>query len=60
MSTRSSAPMPDRRRVVIDEPFQVDYWTRALAVAEEDLRLAIAQVGDDVTDVRQALGKETT
>jgi NACalpha-BTF3-like transcription factor len=46
----------DCRRVSLDEAYEIEYWTHALGASEEDIRLAIAQVGSAVADVRRALG----
>lgn len=42
-------------RVSLDEAYEVEYWTRALGATEEALRVAIAQAGNAVTDVRGML-----
>lgn len=51
----ASEGLGDCRRVSLTEPYEVEYWTHALGASEEDLRLAIAQVGPAVADVRRVL-----
>jgi hypothetical protein len=45
------------RRINVAEPYEVTYWSKALSVSEEDLRLAVSEVGEDIECVRQALAK---
>ena len=48
----------DRSRMIdITEPQEVSWWVDALAVTEEELRLAVAEVGANAADVQTALGK---
>jgi hypothetical protein len=45
------------RRINVAEPYEVTYWSKALGVSEEDLLLAVSEVGEDIERVRRALAK---
>ena len=47
----------DRARIDITEPQEVSWWVDALSVTEEELRVAVAEVGVEAKDVRIMLGK---
>ena len=47
----------DRSRINVHEAHELRYWTKALGVSEEQLKLAVAKVGVIATDVRRHLGK---
>jgi hypothetical protein len=47
----------DLYRVILSQPHEVAYWTKALGINEELLRKVVAAVGDRVDAVRQHLGK---
>ena len=47
----------DLYRVILSQPHEVAYWTKALGINEELLRKVVAEVGDRVDAVRQRLGK---
>jgi len=47
----------DRGRINVNQPHEVAYWTKALGVTEEELRKAVAAVGDRSDAVRKHLGK---
>lgn len=46
------------RQITLNEPYEVEYWTSTLQLSEDDLRLAVAQVGPNETDVRTFLGRQ--
>jgi len=48
---------PDRDRINTSEPHEVQYWTEALGVSEEQLINAVKAVGSVAKDVRAHLGK---
>ena len=48
---------PDRDRINVQQDHEVRYWTKELGVSEEELRQAVARVGDKAQAVRQHLGK---
>jgi len=45
----------DRRRVNINEEWEVRYWTKELGVTEEQLRRAVEKAGPSVEAVRKQL-----
>ncbi len=45
--------VPDRSRVNLNEPSEVSYWRRQCGCTEQQLRQAIAAVGDSADKVRQ-------
>jgi hypothetical protein len=45
----------DGKRIALEEPHEVRYWTRALGVSEERLRAVVAEVGYMAADVRKYL-----
>ncbi|HYX47962.1 MAG TPA: DUF3606 domain-containing protein [Sphingomicrobium sp.] len=54
LSNRGS---PDRDRINMNEDYEVRDWAKKLGVSEEELRRAVAQVGDRADAVRQHLGR---
>jgi uncharacterized protein DUF3606 len=49
----------DRSRINLSQPHEVQYWTKALGVSEEQLKQAVKSVGSSADDVRRHLGKGT-
>lgn len=47
----------DRKRINVNEPHEVRYWTQALGVSEAELRESVKRVGVMADDVKRALGK---
>ena len=47
----------DASKINIHEPWEVDYWCRALGVTKDQLVAAVKAVGVSATAVRQHLGK---
>lgn len=47
---------PDRR-VDLNRPDEVAYWTQRLEVDEADLRRAVAEVGDEAQALREHFGR---
>jgi hypothetical protein len=41
----------------VAEPYEVTYWSKVLGVNEDDLLLAVSEVGEDIERVRRALAK---
>ncbi len=41
----------------INDPSQIQYWIEQWDVSERDLRMAVANVGTDVAELRIALGR---
>ena len=47
----------DRKRINVNEPHEVRYWTQALGISETELRESVKRVGVMADDVKRALGK---
>lgn len=47
----------DAKRINIHEPYEVEYWTKALGVTKEQLISAVGRVGVMADDVRRHLGR---
>lgn len=47
----------DRTRISLSEPWEVNYWTKALGVTRDALEAAVKAVGNMAEDVRRHLGK---
>ncbi|HYD18110.1 MAG TPA: DUF3606 domain-containing protein [Patescibacteria group bacterium] len=45
----------DRKRISLQEDYEVRYWTKELGVSEEELRQLVAKVGNSTDAVRQSL-----
>jgi hypothetical protein len=54
---KSKTGSPDRDRINLSEPYEVQYWTKALGVSVEELREAVAAAGSTAKAVRAHLGK---
>ncbi len=48
---------PDRDRINVNEDWEVRDWAQKFHVSEDELRRAVAKVGDRAEAVRQHLGK---
>jgi hypothetical protein len=48
----------DRTRINLIEDYEVRYWCQLLSINEEQLRMAVAAVGDEADKVREHLGKK--
>jgi hypothetical protein len=48
----------DRQRINLSEDYEVRNWARSLGINEEQLRMAVAAVGDQVDKVREHLKKK--
>lgn len=46
----------DAKKINVNEPWELDYWTKTLKVTPERLRLAVKAVGPMVDDVKRHLG----
>lgn len=47
----------DRSRIALEEDWEVQWWTKSLGVSEDELRQAVAAVGNSAEAVREHLGK---
>lgn len=52
----TNAGPADRSRISLEEDWEVEWWTKSLGVSEEELRNAVAAVGQSATAVREHLG----
>ena len=48
----------DRARINVNEDYEVRDWCKSLGVTEDELRKAVAAVGDRADEVREHLGKK--
>ena len=48
---RSNRGEPDRRKVNVNEPYELRYWTDRLRCTEEELKKAVRAVGVGVSAV---------
>jgi hypothetical protein len=48
----------DRKRINVNEEYELRDWATALGVTPDELREAVAAVGDDIDAVREHLGKK--
>ena len=47
----------DRSRINVNQPHELQYWSRKLGVTEQELRSAVEQAGPMVDKVQRHLGK---
>ena len=47
----------DRRRISLDEDYEVRDWAKKFGVTEDELRAAVAKVGPEAVDVENYLGE---
>lgn len=59
MADDKSKTAEDRKLINVNEVYEVQYWTKALDVSEEELRKAVAAVGTSATAVRDHLGRKS-
>ena len=55
----SKAGSGDRSRINVNQPHELQYWTKALGVSEDQLKQAVQSVGPQADAVRRHLGKGT-
>jgi hypothetical protein len=48
----------DRQRINLSQGYEVRDWAKSLCVTEEQLRTAVAKVGNDADKVREHLKKK--
>lgn len=53
-NTRITGPQ-DPQTINLSQKHEIDYWTRALSTTETKLRAAVAEVGNNVEDVKEYL-----
>lgn len=54
---KSKPGSPDRDRINVNEEYELRDWSKSLGVSPDELKKAVAQVGDRADAVRQHLGK---
>jgi len=54
---RSKRGPADRRRINMNEDYEVRYWTETLGVSKEELAKTVVRVGPSADAVRRELGK---
>ncbi|OGA26468.1 MAG: DUF3606 domain-containing protein [Betaproteobacteria bacterium RIFCSPLOWO2_02_FULL_65_24] len=47
----------DRKRIDLDQDYELRYWTRELGVTEEELKQAVRAAGTQIETVRRYLDK---
>ena len=47
----------DRKRIDLDQDYELRYWTRELGVTEEELKQAVRAAGTQIDTVRRYLDK---
>jgi len=50
---------PDRSKINMHEPYEVQYWTKHLNVSKEQLQKAVDKVGNSAAAVRKELAAWT-
>jgi hypothetical protein len=48
---------PDRDRISLSEPYEVEYWTKKFGVTKAQLEAAVKAVGSSAEKVKAKLGK---
>ncbi|MGD8562232.1 MAG: DUF3606 domain-containing protein [Desulfarculaceae bacterium] len=46
----------DSNKINVNQPWEIEYWTKKLGVTKEELGEAVKAVGPSVTDVKRYLG----
>jgi len=57
MSDDKSKVAADRKRINVNEDYELRYWTEKFGVSAEDLKRVVERVGPMADDVARALGK---
>ena len=52
---KSNTGSPDRDRISLSEDYEIRDWTKSLGVTEQELRDAVAAVGNSADKVREYL-----
>ncbi len=55
MSDDKDSVKRDRKRIAMDEDYEVRYWTEALGVSRDELEQAVKSVGNSADAVREHL-----
>jgi hypothetical protein len=54
---KSKRGQADRRRINVEEDYEVRYWTKELDISAEELTRLVLQHGNSVEKIRAALGR---
>ena len=57
MSDDKSKVAADRKRINVNEDYELRYWTEKFGVGADELKRAVERVGPMAEDVARALGK---
>ena len=57
MSDNKSKVAADRKRINVNEDYELRYWTEKFGVSADELKRAVERVGPMAEDVARALGK---
>ena len=57
MSDDKSKVAADRKRINVNEDYELRYWTEKFGVSADELKRAVERVGPMAEDVARALGK---
>jgi Protein of unknown function (DUF3606) len=57
MDNKTKVGKPDRERVNVQEPYEVDRWAKKWNVTPQQVKDAEKKVGPMVKDIEKALGK---
>ena len=57
MSDDKSKVAADRKRINVNEDYELRYWTEKFGVSADELKRAVERVGPMADDVARALGK---
>jgi hypothetical protein len=55
---KSKSGGQDRTRINLNQDYEVRDWAKSLGVTEDELRKAVAAVGNQADKVREHLGKK--
>ena len=57
MTDNKKKKAADRRRIDLNQPYELGYWSRKFGVPEQELADAVHTVGTNAEDVAIELGK---
>lgn len=58
MDDKSKPGNPDRQRISTSEEYEVRDWAKKFGVSPEELKAAVARVGNEAENVKRYLGKQ--
>lgn len=48
----------DPKKINVNQPWEIDYWTKELGISKEKLRSLVKKVGPEVSNVKEELKRE--